>query len=60
MGSYTESSLFRWLEEWLAYSVGYGRVRNWSAMFGSIGFKPGGTAVPPPAGAEPRKPELVK
>ena len=108
VGSYTQSSLFRWLEEWLAYSVGYGRVKNWSAMFGSIGFpvqrgyvywlkagsnpalaiwggrgvipegagviatglmlgermelwlKPGGTASPPPAGAAPRKPELVK
>ena len=108
VGSYAESSLFRWLEEWLAYAVGYGRVKNWSAMFGSIGFpvqrgyvywlkagsnpalaiwggrgvipegsgliaaglmlgermqlwlKPGGTAVPAPSGAEPRKPELVK
>lgn len=38
VGSYTGSSLWRWLEEMLAYTVGYGRVRNWSTMFKSVSF----------------------
>lgn len=38
VGSYTGSSLYRFLEEWLAYAVGHGRVGQWSEMFHSIIF----------------------
>ena len=32
------STLWRWLEEILAYTVGYGRVREWSTIFKSVSF----------------------
>lgn len=38
VGSYTGPSLFRFLEEWLAYAVGHGRAGQWSEMFHSIVF----------------------
>ena len=38
VGSYTGSSLWRWLEEMLAYTVGYGRMGDWAKMFESISF----------------------
>lgn len=38
VGGYTGSSLYRFLEEWLAYAVGHGRVKEWQAMFASIAF----------------------
>ena len=38
VGTYTGSSLWRFLEEWLAYAVGHGRGKQWSKMFGSIAF----------------------
>lgn len=38
VGSYTGSSLYRFLEEWLAYAVGHGRIGQWSEMFHSILF----------------------
>lgn len=38
VGTYTGSSLWRFLEEWLAYAVGHGRVGQWSEMFHSIAF----------------------
>lgn len=38
VGTYTGSSLWRWFEEILAYTVGYGRVRDWWTMFESISF----------------------
>lgn len=38
VGTYTGSSLWRFLEEWLAYAVGHGRGGRWSEMFHSIAF----------------------